>query len=454
MIESARPAGYTVAAALGKRFELRVFRFSRVAERLQSTADLTFQGTGTRFSDALDRVRDEMSGSAGGRAGRWSATAPTTPRRTLDEAIAGLKSQGMPVFSVGVGKDRLTRDVQITRAETPRRVLKGASLVVDVVVTQSGYAGAKVPLVVEDDGRTVSTQDITLAGDGESETVKVRLKAADAGPRTFRFRVPLQADEEVTQNNQRESLIDVYNRREKILYLEGEPRPEPKFIRHATENDDNLAGRAACSARPRRRSRRRTSTSALVWMRPEELQNGFPTTREELFAYRGIILGSVEASAFTPDQQRMLEDFVDVRGGSLLALGGVRSFSEGGWAGTPLSDALPVVLDARSPKPLSPPLEIVVRPTRAGRVASGRADHRHGRRCAGQVAGVAAAQVVNPSRRRPQAWRERRCSPGSISAAASRWCLPFSGTAAARRSCCPCRTRGSGACTPTWLSRT
>ena len=43
----------------------------------------------------------------------------------------------------------------------------------------------------------------------------------------------------------------------------------------------------------------------------------------------------------------MLEDFVDVRGGGLLALGGGRSFAEGGWAGTPLSDALPVVLDRR-----------------------------------------------------------------------------------------------------------
>jgi hypothetical protein len=62
----------------------------------------------------------------------------------------------------------------------------------------------------------------------------------------------------------------------------------------------------------------------------------------------------------------MLEDFVDVRGGSLLVLGGLRSFSEGGWAGTPLSDALPVSLDAARAKPLAPPLEIVVRPTRAG----------------------------------------------------------------------------------------
>src|SRR4030095_15416655 len=98
----------------------------------------------------------------------------------------------------------------------------------------------------------------------------------------------------------------------------------------------------------------------------DELLGGFPTKREDLFAYRGIILGTIEASAFTPEQQRMLEDFVDVRGGGLLALGGPRSFSEGGWAGTPLSEALPVALERGSRGPQSPPSELVVKPTRVG----------------------------------------------------------------------------------------
>jgi uncharacterized membrane protein len=99
---------------------------------------------------------------------------------------------------------------------------------------------------------------------------------------------------------------------------------------------------------------------------PDELVNGFPSTREELFKYRGIILGSVEAGAFTPDQQRMLEDFVDTRGGGFIALGGRRSFSEGGWGGTPLSNAMPVQLNRSLQTALEPPAEIVVRPTPAG----------------------------------------------------------------------------------------
>ena len=349
---------------LGKRFNLRVFRFSSAAERLQSTGDLTFEGTGTRIGDALDRARSELSGLPV--AGLVLVSdGSDNAETTIDESIAGLKAQAMPVFAVGVGKDRLTRDVQLTRVETPRRALKGASLVLDVVVTQVGYAGQKVPLVVEDQGRVVASQDITLPGDGESETFKVRLKTTEVGPRVFQFRVATQNGEEVGQNNQRDAVVEVVNQREKILYLEGQPRPEPKFIRQATAADDNLQVVLL------QRTAQATVSVPDKFLRlgvdgPDELAHGFPETREELFKYRGLILGSIEAAAFTPEQQRMLEDFIDVRGGGLLALGGPESFAEGGWAGTPLAEALPIVLDRNSRGPEYPPAEIVVRPTRAG----------------------------------------------------------------------------------------
>jgi uncharacterized membrane protein len=193
----------------------------------------------------------------------------------------------------------------------------------------------------------------------------VRFKATGNGPSLFRFRIPHQANEEVTQNNQRDMLIDVYNRHERIFFLDGEPRPEPKYLWLATEEDENVRiawvqRTAEATVNAPNKYYRRGMTSA------EELQDGFPASREELFRFRAIILGSLEASALSPEQQRMLEDFVDIRGGSLLVLGGLRSFSEGGWAGTPLSDALPVALDAARSRPLAPPLELVVRPTRAG----------------------------------------------------------------------------------------
>jgi uncharacterized membrane protein len=344
--------------ALSKKFVLRFFRFSSSADRLSSTADLTYQGATTRLGAALDRARDELSGLP--LAGLVMVTdGADTSDASIDESIASLKARSIPVFTVGVGQERFARDIQVTRVDAPRTALKGTSLVVNVVVTQSGYAGTVVPINVEDEGRLVGAENVTLPPNGESTTVPVRFTASEAGPRLFRFEVPVQPNEQVAQNNAREALVEVSDRREKILYYEGEPRFEAKFIRRAVEDDKNL--QVVLLQRTAENKYLRLDVGSA-----EELVDGFPKTREELFSYRALILGSVEAASFTPDQLRMIADFVSKRGGGLLMLGGRHSFGEGGWNGTPVGEVLPVTFEAVGSSRTAYFSELSVHPTRAG----------------------------------------------------------------------------------------
>ncbi len=119
-------------------------------------------------------------------------------------------------------------------------MLKGGTLVADLLIRQRGYAGQRVPLVVEDGGRIVSRDSITLPPDGDVAPVRVSVAANDAGPRSFTFRIPMQPGEQVEQNNAQQALVDVRDGREKILYVEGEPRSEMRFIRAAVEADSNI----------------------------------------------------------------------------------------------------------------------------------------------------------------------------------------------------------------------
>jgi uncharacterized membrane protein len=124
----------------------------------------------------------------------------------------------------------------------------------------------------------------------------------------------------------------------KILYFEGQPRPEMKFIKRAIDDATNLSLVVL----------QRTADGKYIRINvagPHDLANGFPSSREELFTYEAIILGSVDASVLTTDQHSLLADFVTVRGGALLALGGEQSFGEGGWLETPLAYLLPVAFD-------------------------------------------------------------------------------------------------------------
>jgi len=193
-------------AELSKRFAVRQFKFSASAERVPNSAGLTLDGTSSRLGGALDRARDELSGLPLSGLLVISDGADTADT-TFEDSLSQLKAQGIPVFTIGVGQENLGHDIQVSRVDTPRRVLKGTALVVDVVVMQTGYAGQKVPLNVESDGRIIAQETITLPRDGESSTFHVHFPAPEAGLKTFQFRIPDQPAEVVKQNNVRSSRL-------------------------------------------------------------------------------------------------------------------------------------------------------------------------------------------------------------------------------------------------------
>jgi uncharacterized membrane protein len=343
--------------SLSERFLIRTFRFSSASARVASPADLTFNGTQTRLAGAIDSARQELAGLPVSGLVLVTDGADTTDASVADALLAS-KADAVPVFTVGVGQETLSHDIQIGRVSTPGTALKGTSLLVDAIVTQTGYAGRTVTLDVEDGSRIVGSQPIRLPADGDPAAVRVRFTATEAGPRVFRLKIAPQPGEVVTENNQRDVQIDVRDRRERILYYEGEPRFEMKFMRLAIAEDPNLQLVTLQRTAENKYYRFDVDPSGV------ELAAGFPKTREDLFAYRAIVLGSVEASAFTGDQLRMLSDFVDVRGGGLLFLGGPHAFAEGGYAGTPVAEVMPVVIE-RSNSPAAA-AHVKVRPTRAG----------------------------------------------------------------------------------------
>ena len=347
-----------LARALGDRFQLRYFRFSSGAEAMPDARAMTFAGGRTHLGAALDRARQELSTVP--LAGLVVITdGADNSASALAEPLLALKARGLPVYTIGVGAPRFERDIEITRVEVPHTALRGTALVANVVVAQRGFAGRKVKLLAEDAGRIVASQEMTLHGDGEESPVRLRVVTQETGPRQLRFRIAREEGELIAENNARDALVTVTDRAEKVLYVEGEPRFELKFMRRAVRDDKNL----------RLVALQRTAENKYLRLGVEdslELVAGFPKTREELFTYRAVILGSVEAAFFTLEQMRMLADFVGERGGGLLLLGGRRAFAEGGYADTPLADVMPVEVTRSGENAEEYFAELQVSPTPAG----------------------------------------------------------------------------------------
>ncbi len=137
------------------------------------------------------------------------------------------------------------------------------------------------------------------------------------------------------------AVVEVDGRKRSVLYVEGEPRWEYKFIRRAADSNRALKVVSAVRATPNRYYRQGVSSGA-------ELEKGFPATAAELFAYDAVVIGSLEAAALSTEQHEWLKEFVDRRGGSLLLLAGRDGLGDGGWGRVPVGLMLPAVLPAGS----------------------------------------------------------------------------------------------------------
>jgi hypothetical protein len=346
-------------AQLARQFTLRVFRFSHAAHRVAGADSMAFDGTRTQVDAGLRQISDELAGTP-----LAGIVLVSDGADNADSALAGALLGGgrrVPVFTVGVGREQLSRDVQLSQVDAPRSALVGSTVALDVALSHTGYAGQTVQLVAEDGGRVVASQPVRLPRDEGTARVRLLVPVTEAGARALRVRVAAQPGETITANNGREVLVTVRDGRERILYVEGEPRFELKFLRRAVADDPNLQVVTLLRSADGKFLRLGVNDST-------ELRDGFPTSRAELFGYRAVILGSVEASFFSLEQLRMLTEFVGERGGGLLALGGPLAFAEGGYAGTPLAEVLPVELGAAREAPESTPLATLrVTPTAAGR---------------------------------------------------------------------------------------
>jgi uncharacterized membrane protein len=329
--------------ALGKTFAVRLFGFANDVEPIKTLTEVPPPGPQTRIGDALRAVL--QTGASVPLAGIVIVTDGAENGGTLsEERLTEIASFGVPVHTVGVGPERNSNDLELDAIRLPQEATPGETLTAEVSIRHD--AKARTRLRVYDGDKLLASKMLDLSADAGITTNTVEFPSGVAGVRDLRFTLdPLEGERNVI-NNSRTHVIDVNLRRRHILYIEGEPRWEYKFIRRAAETDKSLRLASVVRATPNRYYRQGVES-------PNELAAGFPKTTQELFAFDAVVIGSFEAAALSTEQHQSLRDFVDRRGGGLLMLAGRDGLSDGGWAKAPVAQTLPARLAEGSAKTFS-----------------------------------------------------------------------------------------------------
>jgi uncharacterized membrane protein len=324
--------------SLRDRFQVRLYRLGELVDRFDRPEQLNASSPATHIGDGLRQVVSETSSLPVGAIVLLSDGDDNSGGVSL-EAVNDIRRRRIPVHTVGFGRERMDHDVELTGFQAAPSALADSRLLATVSFRQTGYSGQRARLVLRDGARILAGRDVTFNKDGVEQNEYLLFNSGNAGVRTLEASIEPLPNEENVRNNRVARVMNVQAYKPRILYVEGEPRWEYKFIRRAVDDDSSLRLVTILRTTQNKIYRQGIDT-------PDELRDGFPTKVEDLFAFDGLIIGSVEANWFTEAQQQLIKEFVDRRGGGVLFLGGRFGLSDGGYRQPPFTDILPVELPA------------------------------------------------------------------------------------------------------------
>ena len=252
---------------------------------------------------------------------------PQIPARRLADL-------GFPLYTFAFGQARgvgQARDVALVDMVVNQTVFVKNELPILATIRIDGYPGQKIPLQLLFEDRShnmdvVSAQEIEIKKPGEAIPIELSYVPQYPGEYKLTLRVPQQPGELVTTNNELSTFVTVKSGGLNVLYLEGVPRVEQKFITKSLDASPDIKVDFIGIETRDPQSR-------------ESLKDRFRRGKYDVY-----VIGDIDASQFSKEELQGLANVVS-EGAGLIMLGGLHTFGPGGYADTPLAALLPIRMD-------------------------------------------------------------------------------------------------------------
>jgi len=346
---------------LTEKYDLRFYTLAGDLTRLPMPADTIElaepqpQGGETHLGDGLAQLLDEAAGRQIASVVIFS-DGQNTAGRSPAEAARAAEALSAPVFAVPAGSARPLKDVSVVDVFAPDQVFKDDVVQVSATLEVQGYPQQGVKVFLLEDGveKPLAEKDVVLKNT-EQQRVDLEFKAERPGTRTLTVKIqPVgELPEDIIDNNTESVGVRVSDDTLKVLYIEGLPRWDFRFLKNAMRRDKGLAGRGlrapnatvpatvaggvapAAVAAPAAPLAAPASIAAKVppdivleaefRRRPAAERPLLPQTVDELAEYHVVILGDVSPALVDSAFVEVLAQAVRERGVGLIVEAGTES---------------------------------------------------------------------------------------------------------------------------------
>jgi uncharacterized membrane protein len=328
--EAAQPG---LLSELGKNFKLQTFKFASEVEFLRDVNGASGQGAASDLGKSLRFAADLADQSALAGVVLLTDGANNGEDDPLETA-ALLKNKNAPLYVVGIGSEQ-AEDIEISKVTANHSAIENSVVEISALIKNKNMSDQLIELELREEGAIVKKQSEKLQG--ASTRVTMKFSPSRRGFVRYTLNAIAKANEAIKENNSKSFLIDHRSRQARVLYVEGYPRAEFKYLRRAFHGDESIELVSLLRTGADKFYRQGIRNQ-------EELSAGYPKSKKDLFKYDAVIFGSIEADFFSKEELQNTLDFVAQRGGGFLMLGGFNSFAAGGYAHTEIAELLPAEL--------------------------------------------------------------------------------------------------------------
>ena len=285
------------------------------------TEVLNPRGTETRLGDALQFVlQKERGGPVAGVVlvtdGRGNSGVDYT------EAVQVAMDTGIPVYPIGLGSEKRPANVRVVDVETPPRIYPGDRFTVKGYLQATGLEGrsVKVELFSGEVGadpqtdsvdRFESEQRVRLSAKGQVIPIEFEVIPNETGRRRYTIRVTPPREDGDASDDEKSSVVEVVDRKNRVLLFAGGPTREYRFLRNQLYRDREVSSDVLLQT-----SKLGASQEA------DNLLTEFPATKREMFEYDCLIAFDPDWTQLDDRQIETLERWVSQQAGGIIAIAG------------------------------------------------------------------------------------------------------------------------------------
>jgi len=254
------------------------------------------------------------------------------------------EAAGIPIWSIPAGSRRGLDDVSLLGVITPQNIALGDRANIVATVRARGFSGMQAEVELLDGQSIVDRSQITL-GSGEEQSVTLRLQTKQPGTRLLTVRVERKPGETVTRNNEQQVTLQVDQQKWRVLYLEGWPRWDFRFLDHALRRDHGIDVTMVMESRLRESRRRlaeeKKKGKANQALPPLTALAELPGDASGMARYDVVVLGDVSPELLTAKIQRALVRAVKEMAVGLLLQAGTQHMPHA-YRDMPLGELVPL----------------------------------------------------------------------------------------------------------------